>query len=119
MGDFADYYRQIYALGMGGETPTVPVSVADLEQLTDGDWRSGYGFLSFDLAAFDAPRGALPDPLDALRAADRAYLLRAGERIAEGAVGNVLTRAQLEALYHAPVETLTDTMTGKAAFLPG
>jgi L-lactate dehydrogenase (cytochrome) len=33
MGDFADYYRQIYALGLGGETPSVPVSVAELEQL--------------------------------------------------------------------------------------
>jgi iron complex transport system ATP-binding protein len=59
------------------------------------------------------------DPNHALRAADRAYLLRAGERIAEGAVGAVLTREQLEALYEAPVETLTDTATGKAAFLPG
>ena len=36
------------------------------------------------------------DPNHALRAADRAYLLRDGERIAEGAVGAVLTRAQLE-----------------------
>ena len=34
------------------------------------------------------------DPNHALRAADRAYLLRAGERIAEGAVGAVLTREQ-------------------------
>jgi iron complex transport system ATP-binding protein len=59
------------------------------------------------------------DPNHALRAADRAYLLRAGERIAEGAVRTVLTRAQLEALYGAPVETLTDTTTGHAAFLPG
>ncbi len=33
MADFADYYRQIYALGMGGETPSIPVSVAELEQL--------------------------------------------------------------------------------------
>src|SRR5436305_1395662 len=33
MADFADYYRQIYALGLGGETPTIPVSVAELEQL--------------------------------------------------------------------------------------
>ena len=33
MADFADYYRQIYALGIGGETPSVPVSVAELEQL--------------------------------------------------------------------------------------
>src|SRR4030081_3018909 len=47
-------------------------------------------------------------PNHALRAADRAYLLRAGERIAEGAVGAVLTRERLEDLYRAPVETLTD-----------
>jgi L-lactate dehydrogenase (cytochrome) len=33
MGDFADYYRQIYALGLGGETPSIPVSVAELERL--------------------------------------------------------------------------------------
>jgi iron complex transport system ATP-binding protein len=59
------------------------------------------------------------DPNHALRAADRAYLLRAGERIAEGPVGSVLSRAQLEALYGAPVETLTDAASGKAAFLPG
>jgi iron complex transport system ATP-binding protein len=59
------------------------------------------------------------DPNHALRAADRAYLLRNGERIAEGAVARVLTRAQLEALYGAPVETLTDTASGGTAFLPG
>jgi iron complex transport system ATP-binding protein len=59
------------------------------------------------------------DPNHALRAADRAYLLRAGERIAEGAVASVLTRTQLEELYGAPVETLTDTATGHTAFLPG
>ena len=54
-----------------------------------------------------------------LRAADRAYLLRAGERIAEGSVGAVLTRERLEDLYGAPVEKLTDAATGHAAFLPG
>ena len=59
------------------------------------------------------------DPNHALRAADRAYLLRAGERIAEGAVKAVLTRAQLEALYGAPVEILTDTASSAVAFLPG
>jgi iron complex transport system ATP-binding protein len=59
------------------------------------------------------------DPNHALRAADRAYLLRNGERIAEGAVGSVLTREQLEELYRAPVEKLTDTASGAAAFLPG
>jgi lactate 2-monooxygenase len=32
MPDPADYYREIYARGLGGETPAIPVSVADLEQ---------------------------------------------------------------------------------------
>ncbi len=59
------------------------------------------------------------DPNHALRAADRAYLLRNGERIAEGAVKEVLTRAQLEALYGASVEALTDPQSGGTAFLPG
>jgi iron complex transport system ATP-binding protein len=58
------------------------------------------------------------DPNHALRAADRAYLLRAGERIAEGTVRDVLTRAQLEDLYGAPVEQLGDP-AGASAFLPG
>jgi lactate 2-monooxygenase len=33
VADFADYYRQIYALGLGGETPSIPVAVAELERL--------------------------------------------------------------------------------------
>ena len=32
MADFADYYREIYARGLGGETPAIPVAIADLEQ---------------------------------------------------------------------------------------
>lgn len=32
MADFADYYREIYARGLGGETPSVPVPVAELER---------------------------------------------------------------------------------------
>lgn len=48
-----------------------------------------------------------------------AVLLRDGTRIADGAVGEVLSRAQLEALYQAPVDTLTDTASAKTAFLPG
>jgi iron complex transport system ATP-binding protein len=59
------------------------------------------------------------DPNHALRAADRAYLLRDGERVAEGKVGEVLTREQLEDLYGAPVEKLTDQATRATAFLPG
>jgi lactate 2-monooxygenase len=30
--DPADYYREIYARGLGGETPAIPVAVAELEQ---------------------------------------------------------------------------------------
>jgi len=59
------------------------------------------------------------DPNHALRAADRAYLLREGTRIADGPVKDVLNREQLEALYRAPVERLVDPDTGGAAFLPG
>jgi iron complex transport system ATP-binding protein len=57
------------------------------------------------------------DPNHALRAADRAYLLRGGERLAEGPVQEILTRERLEALYGAPVQTITDA-TG-TAFIPG
>jgi len=32
VADFADYYREIYARGLGGETPSIPVSVAELER---------------------------------------------------------------------------------------
>jgi L-lactate dehydrogenase (cytochrome) len=32
MPDFADYYREIYARGLGGETPAIPVAVAELEE---------------------------------------------------------------------------------------
>ena len=59
------------------------------------------------------------DPNHAMRAADRAFLLREGTRIGEGPVAQVLNRAQLEALYGAPVEIVTDTATGAGAFLPG
>ena len=59
------------------------------------------------------------DPNHALRAADRAFLIREGECVAEGGVRDVLTRARLEGLYGAPVEMLTDSATGATAFLPG
>ncbi|HEY7950576.1 MAG TPA: alpha-hydroxy-acid oxidizing protein [Solirubrobacterales bacterium] len=32
MADFADYYREIYARGLGGETPSIPVSIEELER---------------------------------------------------------------------------------------
>jgi iron complex transport system ATP-binding protein len=59
------------------------------------------------------------DPNHARRAADRAFLMRAGQRLAEGPVAAVLTRERLEDLYRAPIETLVDPVTGDTAFLPG
>jgi len=59
------------------------------------------------------------DPNHAMRAADRAYLLRDGQAMAEGPIAAVLTREKLESLYGAPVETLTDPRSGASAFLPG
>jgi iron complex transport system ATP-binding protein len=59
------------------------------------------------------------DPNHAMRAADRAYLLRDGARIGEGTTGAVLNRVELEKLYGAPVETITDRDSGRTAFLPG
>jgi iron complex transport system ATP-binding protein len=59
------------------------------------------------------------DPNHALRAADRAFLLRDGTRIAEGKVADVLNRAQLEALYGTTIRTVTDTASGAVAFLSG
>ena len=59
------------------------------------------------------------DPNHAMRAADRAYLLRDGTKIAEGAVGTVLNRQQLMLLYDAPVEKITNPTAGASAFLPG
>jgi lactate 2-monooxygenase len=32
MAEFADYYREIYARGLAGEVPAIPVSIAELEQ---------------------------------------------------------------------------------------
>jgi L-lactate dehydrogenase (cytochrome) len=33
VADFADYYREIYVRGLGGEVPSVPVAVEELERL--------------------------------------------------------------------------------------
>jgi lactate 2-monooxygenase len=32
MADFADYYREIYARGLAGEVPSIPVAIAELER---------------------------------------------------------------------------------------
>jgi len=59
------------------------------------------------------------DPNHAMRAADRAFILRQGVRIADGDVRTVLNRAQLEALYGAKLAVFQDRDSGENAFLPG
>ena len=59
------------------------------------------------------------DPNHAMRAADRACLLRAGTLVGNGAVQTILAREQLEALYGAPVQRVIDRDSGESAFLPG
>jgi iron complex transport system ATP-binding protein len=59
------------------------------------------------------------DPNHAMRAADRAYLIRNGERLAEGRTENVLIRRELERLYDSPVEEVADQKDSRVAFLPG
>ena len=47
MADFAAYYQQIYAKGLGGETPAIPVSIAELERQAEEkmeDWAANYVF---------------------------------------------------------------------------
>ena len=59
------------------------------------------------------------DPNHAMRAADRAFLLRQGVRLADGEVRTVLNREQLEALYSAKLAVFQDRDSGESAFLPG
>jgi iron complex transport system ATP-binding protein len=58
------------------------------------------------------------DPNHAMRVAHRAFLMREGMRLAEGPIEAVLKRDQLEELYRAPVEEVSDG-GGRIAFLPG
>jgi iron complex transport system ATP-binding protein len=59
------------------------------------------------------------DPNHAMRAADRAYLIRNGERIGEGDTGKILVRAELERLYGASIEEISDRDGARTVFLPG
>src|SRR3954454_1364796 len=60
MADFASYYQQIYAKGMRGETPPIPVSIAELEQAAEEkmeDWVANYVFaVAGDEGTTDANR---------------------------------------------------------------
>lgn len=58
------------------------------------------------------------DPNHALRIADRAYLIREGTCIGEGATAAVLNQGQLERLYGSPVDAISAPDGAQLAFLP-
>ena len=58
------------------------------------------------------------DPNHATRFADQALLIRQGRTLANGPVAEVVTQAQLERLYDAPVEAIVAPTGGPPAFLP-
>ncbi len=58
------------------------------------------------------------DPNQALRVADRVLLVRSGAQLAQGPAQQLLNATNLQALYGAPVDELSDTATGRRAYLP-
>lgn len=57
MADFADYYREIYARGLSGESPTVPVAVAELERRAEEAMSEGVANYVFATAGAEATAG--------------------------------------------------------------
>jgi lactate 2-monooxygenase len=71
MGDFADYYREIYARGMAGEQPAIPVSIAELEQRAEAameEWAANYVYAA---AGSEMTMRANVEALDRLRIVPR------------------------------------------------
>lgn len=60
MADFAAYYQQIYAKGLSGETPTIPISIDELERQAEkkmDGWVANYVFATAgDEGTMDANR---------------------------------------------------------------
>ncbi len=62
MPDPADYYREIYARGLGGETPSIPVAIAELERRAAEE-------MDPNAAAYVFAGAGTEDTMDANRAA--------------------------------------------------
>ena len=62
MPDPADYYREIYARGLGGESPSIPVAIAELERRAAEEMEES-------AAAYVFAGAGAEDTIDANRAA--------------------------------------------------
>ena len=105
------------------EGSSAPTAVPQVEHCTSVSLRLspiGVNSASSKLCPPHLPHGVLfttHDPNHAVRAADRACLLRQGAVIGEGAARDVLTLDNLSALYGANIQRLTDA-GGDQAFMP-
>jgi lactate 2-monooxygenase len=71
MADFADYYREIYARGLGGETPTIPVSIGELERRAEEAMKEGVANYVFAAAGAEDTMRANREALDRRRIVPR------------------------------------------------
>jgi lactate 2-monooxygenase len=71
MADFADYYREIYARGLGGEVPSVPVAVAELERRAKEVMAEGVANYVFAAAGAEDTMRANREALDRRRIVPR------------------------------------------------
>jgi isopentenyl diphosphate isomerase/L-lactate dehydrogenase-like FMN-dependent dehydrogenase len=71
MADFADYYREIYARGLAGEIPSVPVAVAELERRAEEAMREGVANYVFAAAGAEDTMRANREALDRRRIVPR------------------------------------------------
>jgi lactate 2-monooxygenase len=71
MADFADYYREIYARGLSGETPAIPVSVRELEQRAEAAMKEGVANYVFAAAGAEDTLRANREALDRRRIVPR------------------------------------------------
>jgi len=71
MADFADYYREIYARGLSGEKPSIPVSIAELEQQAEAAMEEGVANYVFATAGAEDTARANRAALDRRRIVPR------------------------------------------------
>jgi isopentenyl diphosphate isomerase/L-lactate dehydrogenase-like FMN-dependent dehydrogenase len=64
MADFADYYREIYARGLGGETPSIPVSIGELEERAEAAMKESVANYVFGTAGAEDTTRANREALD-------------------------------------------------------
>jgi lactate 2-monooxygenase len=71
MADFADYYREIYARGLSGEAPSIPVAIEELEQRAETAMKEGVANYVFAAAGAEGTIDANREALDRRRIVPR------------------------------------------------